>query len=223
MLLRLGIFKTIIFLLSLSIVIAFLLSSADIGKEHKLFYDLLLFFESFWLHILALLLSYEISKNESSHKLFRIPLSTGLSRTSYELARFLSVVVILIIVFLPILLINAIFTTLLISFQSFLFLISASLTGFLSLTLARFFAPTSAILYSVALLLIGNGLDELYNYALLQADQALIGTANLLYVVLPNFSIFDQHSFVFFPFVYALFLGMLFFVISSYKFNKQAL
>jgi hypothetical protein len=233
---RSGPFKAILALLVLSILAAFALSTADIGQPYKLFYDLLLFVQSFWLHALLLLWAYELAKNEQSFHLARLPLSTPLSRRAYEAGRFGA----LVLAALPLLVLLAVVNLLLaegaLAWQGALYGFSALLAGFLVLILSRFVAPASAVLYATALLVIGNGLDEFYLYAHFEESGAsLVWLAKTLYVALPNFSLFDHQSaliggapwawfsFVWLPIGYGVLLGWLIFEISCFCFRKKAL
>ncbi|MDR3347109.1 MAG: hypothetical protein LBN32_00705 [Helicobacteraceae bacterium] len=235
-LLRGGLLKAIGVLLLLSLIVAFVLSDVDIGDKNKLFYDLILVAESFWLYAIALLWGYELSKNEQLLKLARIPLSTTLSRRSYETGRFAAMA----LSFAPLALLLAVLTlalaTPLVAWQFILYAVSALLVGFLVLTLSRFFAPVSAVLYAAALLMIGNGLDELYLYGKLSnASQSVRVIGEVLFVILPNFSLFDHQGeavsgiidtvFGFFglPILYALALMSALLALSIWRFKKAAI
>ena len=220
----------------LSIFASFALSSANIGQPYKLFWDLLLFVQAFWLHALALLWAYELAKNEQLLRLARLPLSTPMSRSRYEASRFLA----LALAFSPLLLLLAAINTVLangmVAWQGALFGLSALLAGFLVLTLARFFAPVSAVLYATALVVVGNGLDELYLYAGFQESIGLLDpVAKLLYIALPNFSLFDHQSaavagllpdfwsFAGLPVSYALLMGAALLALSVWRLRKTAI
>ncbi|GHS89023.1 hypothetical protein FACS189487_08460 [Campylobacterota bacterium] len=235
-------------MLVLSLGAAFYLSEADIGgSERKLFFDLILLFESFWIHLLMLLWAYELCKEEEILFLARLPLSTPLSRTAYELNRFASLAA----AFLPIVLIisalNLAIAPIFVVWQGIMFCFSAILCGFFVLTLSRFFAPISAVLYSAAILIIGNGLDDLYIFVTLRAkvSDAAKTFAEILYLVFPNFSVFDHQSeavtgvigqgvadspfvsafvsFWFVPIVYSVFLGTALCALAAWRFKRLAI
>lgn len=231
---RSGLLKAILFLLSLSLVSAFLLSSADIGQPNKLFYDLLLFVQSFWLHVLMLLWGYELAKNEQLLRLSRLPLSAPLARNRYEAARFGALALALAPVAFLLLAVNGIAATAAVAWQGVLYALAALLGGWLVLALSRFFPPVSAVLYAAALVMIGNGLDEFYLYTKLEESTPFLGfLAELFFVALPNFSLFDHQgaavsavvpgvwSWVLLPLVYAAVLGGALFTLSAWRFNRQ--
>lgn len=233
---RSGLLKAFLFLLLLSIFASFMLSSANIGQPYKLFWDLLLFVQAFWLHALALLWAYELAKNEQLLRLARLPLSAPLSRSRYEASRFFALALAFLPLLLPLAAINAVLANGMVAWQGALFGLSALLVGFLALMLARFFAPISAMLYATALLVVGNGVDELYLYATLQAEGGVLKPlSQLLYIALPNFSLFDRQSaavagnlidlwaFFALPVFYFLFLGGAFFALSVWRFKKMAI
>jgi hypothetical protein len=233
---RSGLVKGILFMLALSLAAAFILSSADIGKANKLFWDLLLVFEALWLHALALLWAYELCKEEELLFLARLPLSTPLTRSRYEGGRFLALAAAFLPVCVLILLINAVVASPLVVWQSLLYALSALLGGFLVLTLSRFVSPVSAILFSAALVAIGNGLDELYLYAILKKSGAVMKVfSETLYVILPNFSLFDRQSeavegivdsafgFWVLPVAYFALLAGALFSLAVWRFKRQAI
>ena len=240
---RSGLLKGVLFMLTLSLAAAFILSSANIGQEHKLFWDLLLIFEALWLHALMLLWAYELCKEEELLFLARLPLSTSLTRVAYERSRFTA----LIVAFLPIVLVitalNAAVASWFVLWQSLLYALSALLCGFMVLTLNRFVASVSAVLFSAAFCVLGNGLDELYLYAVMrQAGVALKAISEIFYVVLPNFSLFDHQgeavagvlgngkmdiadaafSFWVLPPLYFLLLGAALFALAVWRFERKA-
>lgn len=236
-LLRGGLIKGVLFLLVLSLLVAFALSDIDMGDHaNKLFLDLLLISEAFWLHALVLLWAYELGKNEQLLKLARLPLSTPLNRASYEISCFLA----LLLAFAPIagllLALDLIVASPLVIWQLFLYELSALLGGFLVLTLSRFFSPVSAVLYAAALIMIGNGLDELYLYSQLKSTGAFVGAlGETLFVVLPNFSLFDHQGeavsgylnslagFYAYPIAYAAVLGAALLALSVWRFRRSVI
>ncbi|MDR0747124.1 MAG: hypothetical protein LBE89_04445 [Helicobacteraceae bacterium] len=236
-LLRGGLVRGVLFLTFLSIMVCFALSDIDMGDhKQKLFLDLLLVFEAFWMHALALLWAFELGKNEQLLKLSRLPLSTALTRSRYEMCRFASIIAAFMPVALLLFAVNLIFAPLFVVWQSILYALSALTGAFLVLALSRFFAPVSAVLYSTALIMIGNGLDELYIYAHKQFASAFVrGLSETLFVILPNFSLFDHQSeavngvlmskFAFFglPPLYALVISLALIALSVWKFRRSVI
>jgi hypothetical protein len=241
---RSGLLKGILFMLALSLIAAFILSSANIGQENKLFWDLLLIFEALWLHALTLLWAYELCKDEELLFLARLPLSTSLTRLAYERGRFLALIAAFLPLAVGIAALNAVVASPLVVWQGLLYALSALLSGFMVLALSRFVPCVSAVLFSTALCALGNGLDELYLYAIMQKDAAVLKTiSEILYVVLPNFSFFDHQSeavsgvlgvgkmdvldaafsFWFLPQLYFAVLSAALFALAVWRFNRQAI
>ncbi|MDR2905759.1 MAG: hypothetical protein LBU73_07390 [Helicobacteraceae bacterium] len=193
---RSGLVKGILFLLALSLAVAFFLSGADIGAQDKLFHDLILLFESFWLHALLLLWAYELCKEEELLFLARLPLSTPLTRAAYEGGRFGGLAAAFLPMTIFLLILNFAIAPILVVWQGFLFCLSALIVGFFVLLLSRFFSPISAVLYSAAILMIGNSLDDLYLFVTLRRDMGDFAKVmvELLYIFFPNFSVFDHQS-----------------------------
>ena len=233
---RSGLLKAILLLLTLSILASLALSSADIGRPYKLFYDLLLFSQYFWLHALLLLWAYELSKNEAGAKLARLPLSTPLSRRGYEAGRFGALLLSALPLLVALALLNLLLANSAVAWQGVLFALSALLAGFWVLALSRFVAPASAVLYSAAIVIIANGVDELYLYTRYEESAAYLAPlASLLFHLWPNFSLFDHSSalvsgaawqpfeHLFLPVGYALLLGWLIFELSAWRFGRKPL
>lgn len=232
---RSGLLKAVISLLILSTTVAFFLSSTDIGAKNKLFFDLLLFIHSFFLHLVALLFAYELTKNDTISKLSRVFLATKLSRNGYETARFLAIIIAILPIGVALIALDLIIATPLVAYQTFLYLLSSILCGFLVLVFSRFVSPTAAALYALAVVIIGNGLDELYIYATINKSSTLDLMAQVLYVAFPNFSIYDNssevvagvvhNSFLLFvlPNIYFLLLGGALLALSSWRFGKKAI
>ncbi|MDR1450818.1 MAG: hypothetical protein LBI57_00575 [Helicobacteraceae bacterium] len=234
---RSGLVKGVLFMLALSLAAAFILSSANIGQDNKLFWDLLLIFEALWMHALTLLWAYELCKEEELLFLARLPLSTSLKRSAYERGRFLA----LLAAFLPIVVLvavlDAIVASPLVVWQSLLYSLSALLGGFMVLAFSRLVSSVSALLFSTAFLALGNGLDELYLYATMQKDSGAVlkAASEILFVAAPNFSFFDHQGeavagvwdsvFSFWalpPLYFALLSGALF-ALAVWRFNQKAI
>jgi hypothetical protein len=241
---RLGLLKGVLFMLVLSLLAAFILSNANIGRENKLFWDLLLIFEALWLHALTLLWAYELCKEEELLFLARLPLSTALTRSAYERGRFLALIVAFLPIALLIAVLNIAVASPLVVWQSLLYSLSALLCGFMVLALSRLMSSVSAVLFSTAFCALGNGLDELYLYASWQKGaEVLNATSEILYVVLPNFSLFDHQSeavagvlgngkadvfdatfsFWFLPPLYFAVLSLALFALAVWRFKRQAI
>lgn len=192
--------------------------------------------QAFWLHLLMLLWAYELAKSEQLLKLARLPLSAPIGRGRYEAARFGSLLLAVLPLAVTLFAVNAAVASWAVAWQGVLYGLSACLAGFLALTLSRFFAPASCVLYSAALVMIGYGLDEFYLYASPEGGGSVwTFLAGVLYVVLPNFSFFDHQSasvagaapgfliFALFPALYAVLLGGALTALSVWRFKKQAL
>jgi hypothetical protein len=234
---RSGLLKGVLFMLALSLGAAFVLSDANMGQENKLFWDLLLVFEALWLHALALLWAYELCKEEELLFLARLPLSTALTRSAYERGRFLALAAAFLPIAALVAVLNIIVASPLVVWQSLLYSFSALLGGFMVLTLSRFVASVSAVLFSTAFLAIGNGLDELYLFVTIRKDGGAVlkALSEVLYVILPNFSFFDHQSeavagvldspFAFWglPPLYFALLGGALFALAIWRFNRQAI
>lgn len=232
---RSGLLKASVVLLIISTTFALFLIDVDIGMQNKLFYDLILFVQSFFLHLLSLLFAYELAKNDQASKLSRIFLSTQLNRSSYERARFVAIILAVLPVGVALIALDLIIATALVAYQSFLYLLSSILCGFLVLTFSRFVTPTASALYALAVVVIGNGLDELYIYATISQNSATDLMAKALYLLFPNFSIYDrssevvagavQNSFSLFllPNMYFLLLSSAFLTLSTWRFKQKAI
>ena len=232
-------------ILALAIIaLAFALSDINIGSRYKLFEDLLLGSQMLFLHIAALFYMFDFLQKERSMGLFILPLSTGLKRSSYLLAQFLVLALLIALLFIIFMSIDALMLyifegvlRLAFLWQLFLYALSAMLLGFLVILFSQFVSIMNAMIYSVLFFFVGSGLDELFwyseHFSSFSQTQKLI--VELLYHGLLNFSLFDIQSKVvngfeldrvrdiIYPFVYALCIAVVLYLISLWKFKNRVL
>ncbi len=185
----------------LCVAVALLMSTIDIGVRFRLFENLLLSAEVLLLHALALLYAFELLRRDQADMLYVLPLATALGRGRYLAGRYLGVVAALgLFVLLCVVLDLGLSLATegawrpLLAGQAALFGLSAALLAALVFAFAQLSSPLGAVLYAVALWLIGNGLDELYIYLQQEGGAAALALGRGLYYLLPDFSFFDLTS-----------------------------
>jgi ABC-type transport system involved in multi-copper enzyme maturation permease subunit len=196
--------KKVIYLFFAAIIILMLFSSGlsgiNIGAKYRLFENILINAEYFFLHLFALIISIDLIRKEEISCIYMLPLSTGISRKSYYLGRFSGISIILLISTLGIVILNIVlvyfiekmFPIFLLQ-QLLLILFSIYLFVGLFFLFSVFVGPNSATVYTVLIWMIGNSLDEFYIYA--QTHQKFVLLSKWLYYVFPNFSLYDIVSY----------------------------
>jgi len=193
-----GLFAT---LSILTILISIGLTGIDIGdKEGRLFRDATLSIQSFTLHTVAIFTTLLYLEKERRGGVFIFPLSSGLSRDSYFFSLFISRFLIVSLISLFFLVSNTIYIYIFqmdISLNLNLLLLATSsiLTSLLFLTVAQYTTSFRAMIYTLILFFLGNGLDELYIYSYkLKIDVQLQYLYNIVSKFIPNFYIFDKDT-----------------------------
>ena len=189
--------------------VALVFNSTEIGEKNRFFLTLLITFESNLLMFFAMLQTYNLLTKEQNLGLFILPLSVGFSRKRYLIAIFLTIFIVVNLFFLIFFLIN--FLLLLafnfevivniklfleINYQLFLYSIGSILGAFIFVTLRQFTSLTNALIYSILLFIVGNGLDELnyfFEHYLLESEKTNLAYLGLYLVnlIIPNFYTFD--------------------------------
>lgn len=191
----------LLFFALLSAAVSTALSGTDIAVKHKLFEDLLLTTQSSLLLIAGLFYAYTLLQKEKTKGLYVLPLASGVTRFAYQAALFKAPNITTFMLFLLFVLCDSVIlyltegeikSTLLL--QLFLYYLAASFLISLTVFLSRFVSVMNASLYSVIFFVIGNALDELLIYAKTLNDATLLFVSKILYVALPNFSLFDYQS-----------------------------
>ncbi|MBT5230856.1 MAG: hypothetical protein HOM11_11355 [Methylococcales bacterium] len=196
---------TAFFLTLTAIFIGFglLMSTVDIGVRFRLFENLLLGMQTFLLHIAGWLYLFEMVRKEQSLGLFVLPLTTTIKRSHYFIGRFLGVVWLMLLLLAFFAIIDSLLMLIIsgsvnigLLQQLYLLSLSALLSMATLYFLTTLVSPVNAIIYSVIIWFIGNGLDEL----LLFAEKKLTATSTELirglYYLWPNFSFFDKTELV---------------------------
>lgn len=224
--------------------IALAVSDIDIARRFKLLEDVLLTSQMFLLHIAGLFYGFELLQKDKNGGIFVLPLSTALRRSCYMASLFLALSIMVLWLFLAFFLVDALLLyaiegelAMLVLWQLFLFALSAVLLAFLALLFSQFVSIMNATIYAVSLFLLGSGLDELYLYAhgVLKEPGLLKPLSEILFYILPNFSLFDLQGivvnrasfdswrlFLFPPLYFVALVGVLF-VITVIKYNKRVL
>ncbi len=193
----------LLFFAALSAALALSISHVDIALRFKLFEDLLLSSQNLLLLIATLFYTFTLLQKERDMGLFMIPLSLGVSRFEYEVALFKSIASIIFALFAVFFAFDIVLlygvegeVRWAILLQLLLYSLGSIMLGFSIITISRFVSVMNASLYGVVLYLIGNALDELIVYAAKSGDSWFMTLSNILYVLLPNYSLFDIQSLV---------------------------
>lgn len=231
----------LLFFALLSALVSLSLSHVDIALRYKLFEDLLLATQSSLLVIAAIFYSFILLQKERLQGIFILPLSSGVSRFSYQLAVFKAIIFTLFLLFLMFFCVDIIMLFAVegvfrgeILLQLFLYFLGASMLSSIVIFFSRFVSVMNAALYGAILFFIGNGLDELLVYAKSEGGEIFALFSKALFILLPNFSLFDYQSQVvnqvsldytdislsilyFFAYIYFLVFA------TAWKFSKKAL
>lgn len=193
----------LLFFAVLSAVIALSISHVDIALRFKLFEDLLLSSQNALIVIASLFYTFTLLQKERDMGLFIIPLALGVSRFEYEIALFKSIAFTIFALFAVFFAFDVVLLYGIegeirwaVLLQLFLYSLGSILLGFSIITISRFVSVMNASLYGVILYIIGNALDELIVYATKTTDTWFIALSEMLFVVLPNYSLFDIQSLV---------------------------
>jgi hypothetical protein len=193
----------LLFFAALSSLLTLSISSVDIAMRFKLFEDLLLSSQNALLIVASLFYTFTLLQKERDMGLFIITLSSGVSRFEYEVAIFKSIGSTLFALFLiffafDVVLLFGVEGELRwsILLQLLLYSCGSMMLGFTIIAFSRFVSVMNASLYGVILYIIGNALDELLVYATKSGDIVFAFIADVLYIVLPNYSLFDIQSLV---------------------------
>jgi hypothetical protein len=213
----------------LSTLLSLTLSGVDIGEDGRLFRDITLLFQGTLLHIVAIFYSINYLNKERRGGVFIFPLSSGVDRGVYLLSVNLSIIFIISTLSLSFLffdLLTALFLeyTLSILFSLSLLTLSASLLSTILIALAQYVSPFKALIYTIAIFIVGNGLDELYFYAYkLEPDQTLQTVFEVSSIIFPNFYLFDSNEVVFKPVAHFTLEATIFFLIGYLSFRGRVL
>lgn len=189
----LAVMATVIMLISLGF------SGTEIGMRYKLFEDILLTSQGYFFVLAALFYAYLLMVRNRNLGLFVLPLSNGMKRYQYLAGQMLALVSLLVTLFiifgvLDIIAVLWVEGSLypLVIWQLFCYALSGILVALVVMALSQYVSLTNAMLYAVALFLIGHALDELYLYAQ-YGDVAPFfrEVVPVFYHLLPNFSLFD--------------------------------
>jgi len=189
-------FQPLFFSLLLLFLISYLFIDVNIGEPLKLFIDVNLSIQHGILHLIALMSGFILLTKFHSGALSLIPLTLPLSRLTVLLNLYLSLFTIITLLTLLLALIDGIIFSLLapqflipLFIQLLLFTLSAMLLSTLLLTISWYSTPLKALFWTIALFLIGHGLDELLLF--LKHDETSYFLGILLFYLLPNFTHFD--------------------------------
>lgn len=232
------------FLLSLMLLFTLLclvISTVDAGIRFRLFENLMLSGQTLLLYGFAWLYSFEVLRREQSELLFMLPLSTGISRTSYLVGRFMGLALVILALGICFILLDTILIFWLEKTFVWQLLIQILITTFGAILAAAIvfcfgvFTPAfSAVIYSLLFWLIGHGLDELYLFAEQQMSAFAQTSTKVFYYLLPNFSLTDLSTVALnrmpstswdwiFPIVYSLGYSALLLTIASIIYQRKAL
>lgn len=174
------------------------MSSVDIGVRFRLFENLLISFQALLLHLAAWLYLFEMLRKEQAFGLYVLPLSTPLPRWQYFLGRFFGVAWLIASLTLLFLALDTVLLAWISQSVKPALLWQVAMLGcsaLLGMALMQFLAvltnPITAVVYSIMLWLIGNGLDELVIFAGQKLNVASQSICWTLYYLWPNFSFFD--------------------------------
>jgi len=190
----------LLFFALLSVALSLSLSQTDIALKYKLFEDILLSTQSSLLLIASIFYTFTLLQKEKMQGIFIIPLSMGISRFLYQASIFKALGITLFLLFLLFFITDAVIIFVIegsfrtpVLIQLFLYYIAATFLSYIIVLFSRFVSVMNASLYGVILFFIGNSLDELAIYAK-NSDAVLFYVSKLLFVLLPNFSLFDYQS-----------------------------
>lgn len=185
----------------LSIAISSSLSGINMGDgNNRLFVDSTIFIQSSILTVVAIFFALNYMEREKRGGIFIIPLSSGISRKIYFLSIIISQASILITIFLTFLIINFLYIFIfeidfLIIYKLILNLLSSIILSTLLITIAQYVNSFKAVIYTILIYFIGNGLDELYIYSFqLKPDETLQIIYQIISNIIPNFYIFDNDN-----------------------------
>lgn len=191
----------LLFFALLSALASLSISHIDIALRFKLFEDLLLATQSSLLIIAALFYSFTLLQKERSQGIFIVPLSCGVGRFNYQISIFKAIISTLFLIFLMFFLIDIAMLFVIegvfrveILIQLFLYFLAASMLASIVVFFSRFVSTMNAALYGAILFFIGNGLDEFLIYTEGEGGKELTLVAKTLFILLPNFSLFDYQS-----------------------------
>lgn len=232
------------FLLSLVLLftlMCLIISTVDEGIRFRLFENLMLSSQTLLLYGFAWLYSFEILRREQSDLLFMLPLSTGVSRSSYLIGRFVGLALVIFVLgccflLLDLLLIFWLEKTIVwqLLMQILITTCGAILAAAIVFCFGVFTPAFSAVIYSLLFWLIGHGLDELYLFAEHHMSAIAQIMTKSFYYVLPNFSLTDLSTIALnrlpstswdwaFPIVYSLTYSILLLFIASIFYQRKAL
>lgn len=206
------------------------LSGIDIGdKEGRLFKDATLSIQSFALHIVSVFTTLLYLEKERRGGVFIFPLSSGLSRDEYFFSVTVSRVLIVSLLSLFFGSVNSLYLYIFqvdasLNFNLTLLTISSILIASLFLTVAQYTTSLRAMIYTLTLFFMGNGLDELYIYSYkLEEDFQLKFIYDFVSKIIPNFYIFDQDKVSMLNMIHVVFQFLIIYIVGLIKFRNRVL
>jgi len=219
-----------IILAILSVMISSAISGIDIGdKSGRLFLDVTIFLQSSILTIMAIFFPLNYLERESKNGVFIIPFSAGVNRKVYFSSVLISQIFTLLTLFSFFLFVDLIYIFIfkideILIFQLLLSFLSATILISLIISIGQYTSSLKALIYSLIIYFIGNGLDELYIYSFqLHPDEVLQNLYLILSKIVPNFYIFDSDKISVYPIFHSFIQISIFSILGYLKFSKKVL
>jgi hypothetical protein len=219
-----------IILALLSIAISSSISGIDMGdKSNRLFIDTTVFIQTSILTVIAIFFSLNYLEKELKNGLFLIPLSSGIDRKEYFLSVVLSKTAILISLFSIFFIFDFVYIFIFhidknLLVQLFLGLLSSSILVILIISIGQYTSSLKALIYSIILYFIGNGLDELFIYSYkLEPNEILQNLYEILSKIVPNFYIFGENEISFFHILHFVTIFAILYLVGFLKFQNKVL